>query len=162
RAGDPVRPADPAAGAGVRDRGESLPRPAAAPQRGLPAGREDRDHDVRRGDGTAPAVRPGYPQAHPGRRPGERRQTGRVRHPADRPGPGGRRPRPDTATLVGEATVNPNPTPLPAPASDEPTLLEAILARTPEPRPVPSAGLPLVGECLDDRHPTLLGRYLIR
>lgn len=57
--------------------------------------------------------------------------------------------------------MNPQPAATVLPAV-EPSLLEAILSREPEPKPLLVAGLPLVGECLDDRHPTLLGRYLVR
>jgi hypothetical protein len=43
-----------------------------------------------------------------------------------------------------------------------PSLLDVALSQTPSPPSPPKINVPLVGDCLADRHPTLLGRYLIR
>lgn len=60
--------------------------------------------------------------------------------------------------------MNPNPIAPPV-TTTEPSVLDEILTRLPENRPgFPAAPgeAPVVGECLDARHPTLLGRYLVR
>ena len=60
--------------------------------------------------------------------------------------------------------MNPNPVSTHSldSTSSEPALLDEILNRSPLAHPNPLLGLPLVGDCLEGRHPTLLGRYLIR
>jgi hypothetical protein len=59
-------------------------------------------------------------------------------------------------------TSNSAPTPALASTTTEPELLDAILNHSQLAHPNPPAGLPMVGDCLEGRHPTLLGRYLIR
>ncbi|HEV3438481.1 MAG TPA: hypothetical protein VG122_14050 [Gemmata sp.] len=59
-------------------------------------------------------------------------------------------------------TSNPASTPELTSTTTEAALLDAILNRSPVTHPNPPTGLPMVGDCLEGRHPTLLGRYLIR
>jgi hypothetical protein len=60
--------------------------------------------------------------------------------------------------------VSTNTAPITGTASTtiEPSLLETVLNQTPASSSSLSASQSLVGDCLSDRHPVLLGRYLIR
>jgi hypothetical protein len=49
-----------------------------------------------------------------------------------------------------------------AAATQEHSLLDAVLNQTPSSPTSKMTTQPLVGDCVADRHPTLLGRYLIR
>lgn len=57
------------------------------------------------------------------------------------------------------------PAPASAVALDSPTVESSILEellQSARRRQTPALASPVIGECLDDRHPVLLGRYLVR
>lgn len=58
--------------------------------------------------------------------------------------------------------MNPNPAPTSPATVHEMTLLDAALKHTMLSHSSSPLNQPMVGDCLEGRHPTLLGRYLIR